>query len=611
MEYFWYQPKELLDFCRLDGCALAFALNSSYDLDIGLPFQQHRAMNLAFALQNEHVVNDACEVAVVGGSFSGLYMAVALALQKTCIVHVFEKAQDLLPNQKTSFHRLMHRNVNSRQIDPRWGLGSPVEIYSGPIFKWEDGLAVNVRHDWLQEFSYYQRLLPIFCHTEWSFSKFEGENKNRISLSFTVKGGAVARRTFDAAIFCTGFGAEANPFNVSDYSYWTSGSQLFYTNKRLSAKPRSSEVLISGNGDSGAIEVYHHLIPGFEHEHLPGAVDLSPVALEVQRGVNDSLAFEILDCQESERFGNKIAPALVWLLDQKLYEESPEFTHRLLSDMPEAVRPIASQIYEKLLSSLIDIVNGFGHSWQDEADLEHAALNLSRLSVRNQNRLVASIKSDLNRLFSTEFLQIINKIEIGRLSRCVHPSMLEVSGASVTLNGLTPFPFSMSTSLPNNILLAVYFRLGYLKYRAGRIASVEERNTSFLVTFEEGDRVEFDHFACRYGTQAPKTIGPAVHLIGSEDPVIFPMLASEASSDTSGGSRLQPAKDKLNSAICHLIRGTDLHPTCEPLVKDRFENLYEMLHGTQELDSLYQSSLSRLLGVLRESKRPAIEWRKI
>lgn len=68
-----------------------------------------------------------------------------------------------------------------------------------------------------------------------------------------------------------GFGAESpvDFEDVSDFSYWNSGVPECYQN-RIGFK----DVLVSGGGDSGIIEVLSHVFPSFRHDEIESFIRL-------------------------------------------------------------------------------------------------------------------------------------------------------------------------------------------------------------------------------------------------------------------------------------------------------------------------------------------------
>lgn len=130
--------------------------------NISIVHQQLRCMNLAWALSHTKQVTPGNVVAIVGGSFSGLMLATALAIADDVIVYIFEKEHRLLHRFLDKSHRHLSPNLNSRYLginaDPR----TSRPFFEPPIFKWHAAAASDVAFEWLEEFSQYQRKLPIF-----------------------------------------------------------------------------------------------------------------------------------------------------------------------------------------------------------------------------------------------------------------------------------------------------------------------------------------------------------------------------------------------------------------------------------------------------------------
>ena len=75
-----------------------------YDTRITFYSQQVRGLELAHALQHEHLLPANARVAVIGGGAAGITLAAGLALQGGTEVHLFEKAHRLLPLHRPLLH---------------------------------------------------------------------------------------------------------------------------------------------------------------------------------------------------------------------------------------------------------------------------------------------------------------------------------------------------------------------------------------------------------------------------------------------------------------------------------------------------------------------------
>lgn len=229
--------------------------------NISILHQQIRATNLAWALGWMGRVKPGDTIGIVGGSFSGITLAVILALVNDAIVLIFEKDNEPLERFRDKSHRHLSRNLNSRALgksfDPHWS--SPE--FRSPIFAWEPGPASKVAAFWIDEFARYDAQLPIFVVPDTTVTPtMIADRSEGLTIDFAAEAAHLRALPVDLLIDATGFGAEANPLGLTDYSYWEAGHRLIYDHLVPPAR-----VLISGCGDSGVIEAWHYALNGFEH----------------------------------------------------------------------------------------------------------------------------------------------------------------------------------------------------------------------------------------------------------------------------------------------------------------------------------------------------------
>jgi hypothetical protein len=136
-------------------CATGFAGEH-----ISIVHQQMRCANLAWALGYTKKINRGDTVAIIGGSFSGLVLAVSIAIAHGAIVYIFEKEKRLLQRFLDKGHRHLSPNLNSRYLGKRFDPEFSRPLFEPPIFQWKRGIASSVAHAWMHEFEEYQRKLP-------------------------------------------------------------------------------------------------------------------------------------------------------------------------------------------------------------------------------------------------------------------------------------------------------------------------------------------------------------------------------------------------------------------------------------------------------------------
>lgn len=265
-----------------------------YDTRITFYSQQVRALELAHALQHEHLLPANARVAVIGGGAAGVTLAAGLALQGGVEVHLYESADRLLPLQGDT-----HR----RRLDPHiydWpNADAEHERAELPILDWRSGSAIDVRGAVLREFGEVQtategRLTVNVRHKVTTVVP----NHGRFIVTFEREGTGGARETasreFDVVVLSIGFGTEprfAIPLTATA-SYWADAG---VPGAEIAGNPRPT-FLVSGNGDGGLIDLIAAASATFDHNDIirgiaqhAGVQALRTAMLDVDR---DALAAE-------------------------------------------------------------------------------------------------------------------------------------------------------------------------------------------------------------------------------------------------------------------------------------------------------------------------------
>lgn len=257
-------PADVIDAARVRTNPGLYALGM-YDTRITFYSQQVRALELAHALQHEHLLADNARVAVIGGGAAGLTLASALALQGGTTVHLYEKVHRLLPLQGDS---------QRRRLDPHiydWpGPDADHELAQLPILDWRSASATDVREAVLREFGEIRRV------TATRLAVYEGHavtnltaNGHQFNLTFErdVAGARVpASQTYGVVILAIGFGIEprfAIP-QTDTASYWRDAG---VPGADIDGNPRPT-FLVSGNGDGGLIDLIASASATFRHDDI-------------------------------------------------------------------------------------------------------------------------------------------------------------------------------------------------------------------------------------------------------------------------------------------------------------------------------------------------------
>jgi hypothetical protein len=245
-----------------------------YDTRITFYSQQVRALELAHALQHEHLLAANARIAVIGGGAAGLTVAAGLALQGGTEVYLFEKAQHLLPLQGDS-----HR----RRLDPHiydWpNADTDHERAELPLLDWRSGSAIDVREAVLHEFNQVAsvtagRLNVRVQHAVTGIAS----NAGRFTVSFQREapggGPQIASKEFDIVVLAIGFGIEpqfAIPGTPTP-SYWRDAS---VPGAEIDGNPQPT-FLVSGNGDGGLIDLIASASATFRHDDIVRGIAQRP-----------------------------------------------------------------------------------------------------------------------------------------------------------------------------------------------------------------------------------------------------------------------------------------------------------------------------------------------
>lgn len=472
--------------------------------NISINYQQRRATNLAWALSRTGRVKPGNIVGVVGGSFSGLMVAVILAMVNDAIVYVFEKDHHLLSRFRDKAHRHLSPVLNSRPLgksfDPQWSRPD----FRPPIFAWEAGSASEVAAAWLAEFAKYDIDLPIFTFTGSEVRRdMLHFREDGVDIDFSENQPDYASISVDLLIDATGYGEEANPIGVADYSYWDSGHRLIYDHLVTPAK-----VLISGCGDSGVIEGLHYAFKDFRHSYV-AALWIGGEGLEahIDVGLQRAHLNEVFSNDEPDRYEAEVLSEIIWWLDQRYF-----MAHNRITWPPggeQHLQLIYARI-DSLLKPLFEFsfqdVNFKTASWETlEAFV--LALPLSvQLEIREKvqplaEEWISSLTAELAESIPLP-ADIAAYIDLAR------------SNVSIVLNGRMATAYTRQLSPYNLWLMRLLLAFPSVSYRQGAISVVRLRpDRRFDVRFDDGYTDIFDRVVTRYG---PGSRGKS--MIAQQDP---------------------------------------------------------------------------------------------
>jgi hypothetical protein len=466
-----------------------FSANGFSRSNISILHQQVRSLNLAWALAFTGRLKPGSTIAIVGGSFTGMMLACALAIANDVIVYIFEERESLLARFRDKTHRFISPNLNSRDLPPHFHPTISDPFVQTPIFRWKAGSASEVAHSWLSEFHKYEEKLPIFCFFNTKITRTDIEMGDSLSVKLRNYPNDPNTQVIlvDLLIDATGFGIEGNPYDIPDYSYWSSGHRLIYDY----VKP-GEVVLLSGCGDSGIIELLHYAIKDFSHDTVGSYFPVGH-GLEghLSYQLENALFKDILFSGEIERYECKVISELCWYLDYRQY----------LDPLSPYYREIKNQDIISIHQIMDTWFSGYVHrldpriklpTWEE---IEEIVFNMSKCQ---QVMFSSHLAPHIADLASKEIEEFMAPIEVGKALELLPGSPRE--DITIILNGTTPTPFTLQTSPFNIWLLHMLINLPTVSYKQGRIRKVERRaDLRYDVEFGDGSVCAYDRVVTRYG----------------------------------------------------------------------------------------------------------------
>lgn len=248
--------KLVAELARSSGHRAIYGIGCSDQFGISIIEQQRKALTLAWALKQDHLLSRNSKVAVVGAGFAGITFALAIASRLGCKVEVFEKedrAVSVISNSRW-------RWVSPIQDFLDTTFGGTLKETSLPYLNWQSDFGWKVARKIQRKWKIYSEAFKIKNHFGVKVSISENcLLKKRPCLLIGSK-----MRSFDAIVLATGFGRERSRRRLFQTSYWESGDPLQYTRRGR----KIETVFISGVGDGGLIEVFHHCIRDFYHDEI-------------------------------------------------------------------------------------------------------------------------------------------------------------------------------------------------------------------------------------------------------------------------------------------------------------------------------------------------------
>ena len=447
--------------------------------NISIIDQQIRSFNLCYGLSESGRLKKSRHVAIIGCGVSGMTCAVALAVLHDCIVSVFECETTLLRKFREAAFRYIHPDLNhrgSRDIDLSY---EPRKKTNFAFMNWSGNYAPLVAEELEQKFEHYRHSTNIALHLGEEVIAIRSTGE-KVKLELNGKKSA----TFDLAIIASGFGAEKRDENTNDDSYWHSGNPRGYqpiaSRKSEGAKER---ILISGNGDSGVIELAHFLISDFSHRDIFNYLPLNDIAPYLARSY--AYAVENLGFREIEG-GNPNYPDFSGPM-------SWYWGIRELTELNPGLH-------------LIDNKNPTGKAEQAIYDLLHSHLASHDLGKKIRPSIIEAIEREvdpmLDELASDEIGQLVNNYKLKKIYADKIKRMFQNSFQIKVLGG-TPLIYSRRQAPLNWFLLKVLEEYGTFEYQRAKLIRTDPKAGLICAMLELPNKTkiaeEFDRIVVRHG----------------------------------------------------------------------------------------------------------------
>jgi hypothetical protein len=269
-EYFDYSSNAPASFWRTIAAEAETTIPGVYSAtffakhNISVVDQQVRSFNLSFALSRSRLVTTKTHVAIVGAGVSGMTCAIALTMLKGCHCAVFDSDTMLLRQFREASFRFVHPDLNA-STDSDAALFDLTRKTNFAFLNWTANSAPMFAEELCNKFDHYRRSNPISLHLKQTVHDITASDRGPV-IHFADK----SEMIFDVVIVATGFGHEKRTKFTNDASYWHSGNPVQYAQTALRGRRSQERVLISGNGDSGILELAHFLLRDFRHSHILG-----------------------------------------------------------------------------------------------------------------------------------------------------------------------------------------------------------------------------------------------------------------------------------------------------------------------------------------------------
>lgn len=586
--------EEILDAAGVSESPYIFSVNAFATRDISIGAQRRRALNLSWALTHMDKIKNGSVVAVIGAGFAGLTCAISVALLRNCVVLLIDKESGPLYQFLGASGRFV-----GKQLSMAGSVGGkkngPASLFDVPLFDWENNYINVVANKWINEFEGYKNKLPIFCDYDTICNSVKtNAPTDKLNLVVeTTRANSAYSSSFpvDVCVLATGFGFESNKFNdVKDDSYWKSGSEFHYHPNKDNEK-----ILISGQGDSGLIEVLHYSFKGFSHNWIEEFIKLPANGRQFEAALFDSNYQKI--CQRLSA-SNEIE--LEWRTDSdpsptahlKWYSELKNLIHRNPTVNIFPPETLVKEIFELMDEFVVDLIGDITPADDNDNCINYFD-RLAAIPKENYEALEVVCEEKLDELLQIEAEAIFEGYAGEFYKEVLGKKDFEVD-FEVYWNIKLKGPYSPKISIVNWPAIALLMANGVTLITA-EITKVKRGADGFRVYFADGTENIFDRVATRYGPRGLERSLDFTKMSSHPSIEESAILNHKVGTSTTQSDRLfiDPVKKAIDAAIKER-QLSNISPSQIEKIRDLLmdENVKELIQNgcTEELTEWYSKN---------------------
>jgi hypothetical protein len=450
--------------------------------------QQTRAFNLSFALSRAGSITSKTRIAIVGAGVSGMTCAVALAMLKGCHCALFDMDSILLRRFREAPFRFIHPDLNA-STDSDAAVFDPARRTNFAFLNWTANPAPIFADELCRKFEHYRSSGPISLHLAREVTGVRIASGHP-TLEFSDK----ALLEFDFVIVATGFGDERKSSFTNDASYWHSGNPSQYVPTALRGKKTSERILISGNGDSGILELAHFLIRDFRHSSILGLLPSNALGRGGSMGLMFAQRVEDMWFRRIESGNDEYPHAdgpLSWYW----------WVREIRDTQPAVWRTLGAGVARKYLVRVSNV-------FDSKLGTRKIGAKVPPSTLARLEKLIGPI---LDELASVEIERLVNEFNLDKL---LPPQMSGFfsNDFNITIVGPSPTIYSRRQAPQNWFLVYILKRYGSFQYRRVRFEKAESRPRGILVHFVGTKRTQStDRIVVRQGANFASLGYEAMH----------------------------------------------------------------------------------------------------